>query len=86
MWVHSDNPQPYGSFGNGSAMRVSPVAWLFDDLEWMIEEAAETAAPTHNHPEGIKGAIAVAHAIWHFRKGGSLEGCGFLANVISWTI
>lgn len=54
MWIHSDNPQPYGSFGNGSAMRVSPVAWLFDDLEKVIEEAAETAAPTHNHPEGIK--------------------------------
>lgn len=80
QWIHSDNPQPYGSFGNGSAMRVSPVAWLFDDLERVIEEAAETAAPTHNHPEGIKGAMAVAHAIWHFRKGGSLEGCGSLAN------
>ena len=80
MWIHSDDPQPYNSFGNGSAMRVSPVAWLFDDLEKVIEESAETAAPTHNHPEGIKGAIAVARAIWQFRKGGSLEGCGSLAN------
>ena len=86
MWIHSDNPQPYGSFGNGSAMRVSPVAWLFDDLEKVIEEAAETAAPTHNHPEGIKGAMAVAHAIWHFRKGGAdgdkgdLQGFMDLAN------
>ena len=70
MWIHSDNPQPYGSFGNGSAMRVSPVAWLFDDLENVKVEAAKTAEPTHNHPEGIKGAMAVAHAIWHFRKGG----------------
>ena len=67
-WVHSDNPQPYNSFGNGSAMRVSPVAWLFDDLSQVLEEAEKTALPTHNHPEGIKGAQAVAHAIWHFRK------------------
>ena len=67
-WVHSDNPQPYNSFGNGSTMRVSPVAWLFDDLSQVLEEAENTALPTHNHPEGIKGAKAVAHAIWHFRK------------------
>ena len=67
-WVHSDNPQPYNSFGNGSAMRVSPVAWLFDDLSQVLEEAEKSALPTHNHPEGIKGAKAVAHAIWHFRK------------------
>ena len=82
MWIHSDNPQPYGSFGNGSAMRVSPVAWLFDDLEKVIEEAAETAAPTHNHPEGIKGAMAVAHAIWHFRKSGANGGKGDLQGFI----
>lgn len=67
-WIHSDNPQPYNSFGNGSAMRVSPVAWLFEDLLEVLEEAEKTALPTHNHPEGIKGAKAVAHAIWHFRK------------------
>ena len=67
-WVHSDNPQPYNSFGNGSAMRVSPAAWFFDDLSQVLEEAEKTALPTHNHPEGIKGAKAVAHAIWHFRK------------------
>ncbi len=67
-WIHSFDPQPYNSFGNGSAMRVSPVAWLFDDLSQVLEEAEKTALPTHNHPEGIKGAKAVAHAIWHFRK------------------
>ena len=67
-WIHSDNPQPYNSFGNGSAMRVSPVAWLFDDLSHVLEEAEKTALPTHNHPEGVKGAKAVAHAVWHFRK------------------
>ena len=67
-WIRSLVPQPYNSFGNGSAMRVSPVAWLFDDLSQVLEEAEKTALPTHNHPEGIKGAKAVAHAIWHFRK------------------
>ena len=67
-WIHSLDPQPYNSFGNGSAMRVSPVAWLFDDLSQVLEEAEKTALPTHNHPEGIKGAKAVAHAIWHFLK------------------
>ena len=67
-WIHSLDPQPYNSFGNGSAMRVSPVAWLFDDLSQVLEKAEKTALPTHNHPEGIKGAKAVAHAIWYFRK------------------
>ena len=67
-WIRSLDPQPYNSFGNGSAMRVSPVSWLFDDLSQVLEEAEKTALPTHNHPEGIKGAKAVAHAIWHFRK------------------
>ena len=67
-WIRSLDPQPYNSFGNGSAMRVSPVAWLFDDLSQVLEEAEKTALSTHNHPEGIKGAKAVAHAIWHFRK------------------
>lgn len=67
-WIRSDNPMPYSSFGNGSAMRVSPVAWLFDDLDTVLKEAEKTALPTHNHPEGVKGAKAVAHAIWHFRK------------------
>ena len=73
-WIHSLDPQPYNSFGNGSAMRVSPVAWLFDDLSQVLEEAEKTALPTHNHPEGIKGAKAVAHAIWHFRKSRFSEG------------
>ena len=68
QWIRSLDPQPYNSFGNGSAMRVSPVAWLFDDLSQVWEEAEKSALPTHNHPEGIKGAKAVAHAIWHFRK------------------
>jgi len=63
-WVLSDNPQPYGSFGNGSAMRVSPVAWLFDDFHEMQEQAKLTAMPTHNHPEGIKGAECIATLVY----------------------
>lgn len=78
-WIHSDNPQPYNSFGNGSAMRVSPVAWAFDSLEEVTREAERTAIVTHNHPEGIKGAIAVAAAIFSQRNGfnpGELERIG----------
>lgn len=67
QWVASSNPQPYNSYGNGSAMRVSPVAWAFDNLVDVLDEAEKTALPTHNHPEGIKGAKAVAHAINHLR-------------------
>ena len=63
-WVMSDNPQPYGSFGNGSAMRVSPVAWFHHKREWMLAEAKKTAECTHGHPEGIKGAQTVALAIY----------------------
>lgn len=71
QWIASKNPQPYNSYGNGSAMRVSPVAWAFDSLDRVLEEAEKTALPTHNHPEGIKGAKAVAHAIWTMRNGGN---------------
>lgn len=66
-WLASPNPRPYNSFGNGSAMRVSPVAWAFDDLDKVLDEAEKTALPTHNHPEGVKGAVAIAHAIYHLR-------------------
>lgn len=66
-WIASNDPLPYNSFGNGSAMRVSPVAWAFDDLKDVIDWSIKTASVTHNHPEGIKGAVAVAHAIWYFR-------------------
>ena len=65
QWVRSDNPQPYNSFGNGAAMRVSPVAWAANDLEfkYLLKMAEEAAACSHNHPEGIKGAKTVALAI-----------------------
>ena len=63
QWVRSDNPQPYNSFGNGAAMRVSPVAYCYEDEYQMLNAAEATAACSHNHPEGIKGAKTVAMAI-----------------------
>lgn len=64
---------PYGSWGNGSAMRVSAVGWFFDTLEETEHVAAISAEITHNHPEGIKGAQATAAAIWMARNGSSKE-------------
>ena len=67
-WIHSDTMGPYGSFGNGSAMRVSPVGWAYDSMQEVLEQAERSAAVTHNHPEGIKGAQATALAIYLARK------------------
>lgn len=72
-WLTSNNPEPYNSFGNGSAMRVSSVAWLFDDIDSVVNAARISAEVTHNHPEGIKGAQATAAAIFLARKGVSKE-------------
>lgn len=66
-WLASESPKSYHSLGNGSAMRVSPVAWAFDSLGVVLEAAAATARPTHDHPEGVKGAMVTA-------------GCTFLAR------
>jgi len=63
-WVVSDNPQPYNSFGNGSAMRVSPCAWFSLDEAAVLNAAHQSALCTHNHPEGIRGAMCVAHCIY----------------------
>ena len=68
-WVHSNHPVPYNSFGNGAAMRVSPVAWIANSREMALELAAKTASITHSHPEGIKGAQTVALAIYDARQG-----------------
>lgn len=72
-WLRADHPEPYGSFGNGSAMRVSAAGWLFDTLEETREKARLTAEVTHNHPEGIKGAESVAAVIWLARNGSTKE-------------
>lgn len=68
-WLRTAEPKPYGSYGNGSAMRVSAAGWLFDDLETTRHMARLTAEVTHNHPEGIKGAEATASAIFMARTG-----------------
>lgn len=68
-WLHSSDPQPYNSWGNGSAMRVSSVGWLYESLDRTREVARWTAEVTHNHPEGIKGAEATASAIFIARNG-----------------
>ena len=70
-WLGSDPSDPYNSWGNGSAMRVSAVAWAFDKLEQVEEYAEISATVTHNHPEGIKGAKATAVCIFLARKGKS---------------
>lgn len=72
-WLREQVPMPYGSYGNGSAMRVSPAGWLYDSLERTREVARATAEVTHNHPEGIKGAEATASAIYLARTGKSKD-------------
>ena len=71
MWLFLEGNEPYNSWGNGSAMRVSSVAWLYDDIEIVRTMARVSAGVTHNHPEGIKGAEATASAIFLARTGKS---------------
>jgi ADP-ribosyl-[dinitrogen reductase] hydrolase len=72
-WIFSDNPKPYNSYGNGSAMRVNPIAYAFSDIHEVLNEAKRSAEITHNHPEGIKGAKAVAAAVFMARTGSSKD-------------
>ncbi len=72
-WLHVPNPRPYGSYGNGSAMRVSPVGFAGSTLQGVLEMAKRCAEVTHNHPEGIKGAQATAAAIFLARTGHDKE-------------
>lgn len=67
-WVWDNHPSPYGSFGNGAAMRVSPVGWVNQSEKCMLRMARKSAACTHNHPEGIKGAETVARLIYEINK------------------
>ena len=69
MWLFLEGYEPYNSFGNGSAMRVSSVAWLYDNLDAVRHAARLSAEVTHNHPEGIKGAESTAAAIFLARTG-----------------
>lgn len=70
VWLWSSDPQPYNSFGNGSAMRVSPCGWL-PIREEVLRYARLSAECTHNHPEGIKGAMCIADSIFQVRNGAS---------------
>jgi len=71
VWLMQDDPQPYNSWGNGSAMRVSSIGWYYDTIERTREVARWSAEVTHNHPEGVKGAESVASAIYLARTGHS---------------
>ena len=72
-WFASHYPQPYGSKGNGSAMRCSSAGWMAKSEEECMELATKTALPTHNHPEGIKGAVVTALTIFHLKNGKEKE-------------
>jgi ADP-ribosylglycohydrolase len=72
-WAQSEQSEPYNSWGNGSAMRVSPVGFAFGTLEEVLEQAKRSAEVTHDHPEGIKGAQAIASAVFLARTGQTKE-------------
>ena len=72
-WLLQENPKPYGSWANGSAMRVSPCAWVADSLNEAQDLARTSAIVTHNHPDGIKGALATCDAIYLARIGASKD-------------
>ena len=73
QWLWKKDPQPYQSYGNGSGMRVSPAGFLYDNLEDVLTAAKATALPSHDHPEGIKGAQAIAYMIWAAKNKKSRE-------------
>ena len=72
-WIHMNSPKPYNSYGNGAAMRISPVAWVTNDYDEMVELVKTVTNITHNHPEGIKGAETVATCIFMAKNGKSIE-------------
>ena len=72
-WIFSDDPQPYGSYGNGSAMRISPVGFVADSIEQAKALSQAVTEVSHNHPEGIKGSEALAVAIFLARNGASMD-------------
>lgn len=81
QWAASDSLEPYNSWGNGSAMRVSAVGFAYDDMAKVMDVAKQTAEVTHNHPEGVKGAQATAAAILLARQGKDKAAIkGFIAS------
>jgi ADP-ribosylglycohydrolase len=86
-WATSASLEPYNSWGNGSAMRVSPIGYAFDTLDRVLLEAKNSAVATHNHPEGIKGAQAIASAIFLARTGKSkLEIKDYIRSTFSYDL
>ena len=79
-WMQQDNPKPYHSCGNGSAMRVSPVAYFANSIEEVEQLAIEVTAPTHDHPEGIKGAVVIATCIYMALHGATRQQIGDYAK------
>lgn len=73
QWLGSADPRPYGSCGNGAAARVTPLGWAFRTLDEVLREAERSAAATHDHPEGIRGARAAAGCVFLARTGASRE-------------
>jgi len=87
LWLKEDTLAPYGSYGNGSAMRASAVGFAFNDLETVMEVAKQSAEVTHNHLEGIKGAQATATAIFLARQGKSkLEIKDFISQTFNYNL
>lgn len=86
-WLNEKYPEPYNSYGNGSGMRVASVGWLYRTLEDTLHGAGLTAEVTHNHPEGIKGAQAVAACIFLARAGASKdEMITYVSNTFKYNI
>lgn len=85
QWLHTPFALAYHSWGNGSAMRVSSLGWLCSSLEEVLQEATYSAACTHNHPDGIRGAQAVAAAVYLARTGvGKDELLGYISNMFDY--
>jgi ADP-ribosylglycohydrolase len=86
-WIYSENPEPYNSWGNGSAMRVSPIGWYCNSIDEVLSEAKKSAEVTHNHSEGVKGAQATAAAIYMARTGKSKnEIKNFIVNTFDYDL
>ena len=82
-WLRQDNPQPYNSWGNGSAMRVSPVGLYAKTLDEALALAALTASVSHNHPEGVKGAQAIATSVFLCKQGKPKQEIKAMAGAIA---
>ena len=80
-WLTSKHPEPYDSYGNGAAMRVSPTAWAFKESSDAIRQAIMSAKVSHSHTEGLIGAAAVSNAIFSLRKGEKKGMLNIIANV-----